>query len=53
LQTYGDITVFSKWRQSAVLDLLGAYWVHAYDDHLMGSIVVHNLVKIDAVVSIT
>jgi len=31
---------FSKWRQSATLGLLGAYWDHAYDDHLMGSIVV-------------
>jgi len=28
LQRYGDLTVFSKWRPSAILDLLGAYWDH-------------------------
>ena len=26
LQRYGDLTVFSKWRPSDILDLLGAYW---------------------------
>ena len=26
LQRYGDLTVFSKWRRSAILDFLGAYW---------------------------
>ena len=41
-----------KWRPSAILDLLGAYWDH-HHDHLMVSIVVQNLVEIDAVVSIT
>jgi len=25
LQRYGDLTVFSKWRTSAILDLSGAY----------------------------
>jgi len=25
---YGDLTVFSKWRLSAILDSLGAYWDH-------------------------
>jgi len=39
-----DLTVFSKWRPSAILDLLGA---------LMVSIVLQKLVEIDAVVSIT
>ena len=29
LQRYGDLTVFSKWRPSAILDLLGAYWDHS------------------------
>ena len=28
LQRYSDLTVFSKWRPSAILDLLGAYWDH-------------------------
>jgi len=28
LQRYSDLTVFSKWRSSAILDLLGAYWDH-------------------------
>jgi len=28
LQRYGDLTVFLKWRPSAILDLLGAYWDH-------------------------
>jgi len=27
-QIYGDLTVFSKWRPSAMLDWLGAYWEH-------------------------
>jgi len=26
LQRYSDLTVFSKWRPSAILHLLGAYW---------------------------
>ena len=26
LQRYVDLPVFSKWRPSAILDLLGAYW---------------------------
>ena len=34
------------------MDLLGAYWDN-HDDHLMVSIVVQNLVEIDAGVSIT
>jgi len=29
LQRYGDLTVFSKWRPSTILDLLGAYWDHS------------------------
>ena len=28
LRRYGDLTVFSKWRPSAILDLSGAYWDH-------------------------
>jgi len=28
LQRYSDLTVFSKWRPSAILDLLGAGWDH-------------------------
>ena len=28
LQRYGGLTVFSKWRPSAILDLLGADWDH-------------------------
>jgi len=28
LQRYSDLTVFSQWRPSAILDLLGAYWDH-------------------------
>jgi len=52
LQRYGDVTVFSKWRLSAMLDILGAIGT-THDDHLMVSIIVQNLVKVDAVVSIT
>ena len=44
---------FSKWRPSAILDLLGAYWDHLNDDHLVVSIASPNFVKTDAVVSIT
>jgi len=32
LQRYSDITVFSKWRPSAILDLLGADWDHPRRD---------------------
>jgi len=28
LQSYSDLTFFSKWRPSAILDLLGTYWDH-------------------------
>jgi len=28
LLRYDDLTVFSKWRPSAILDLSGAYWDH-------------------------
>ena len=28
LQRYSDLTVFSKWRPSAILDLLGVDWDH-------------------------
>ena len=28
LQRHSDLTVFSKWRPSAILDLLGADWDH-------------------------
>jgi len=28
LQSYNDLTFFSKWRPSAILDLLGADWDH-------------------------
>jgi len=51
LQKYSDLTVFSKWRPSAILDLLGTYW-DTHDDHLVVSIVLPNLIKIDALVSI-
>jgi len=44
--------VFSKWRPSAILDLLGAYWT-THDDLLMVSVAVQNLVEIDAVNTIT
>jgi len=27
-QRYSDLTVFSKWRPSAIFDLLGADWDH-------------------------
>jgi len=27
-QRYGDLSFFSKWRPSAILDLLSAYWDH-------------------------
>jgi len=47
LQRYGDVTVFSKWRLSAMLDILGAIGT-THDDHLMVSIIVQNLVKVDA-----
>jgi len=43
---YGDLTVFSSWVRWA---LTGT----TQDDHLVVSIVTPNLVKIDAVVSIT
>jgi len=52
LQRYGDVTVFSKWRLSAMLDILAAIGT-THDDHLMVSIIVQNLVKVDVVVSIT
>jgi len=42
---------FSKWQPFAILDLLGAYGT-THDYHLMVHIVMPNLVKIDAVVSI-
>ena len=38
---------FSKWRPSAILDLLGADWA-THDEFLLVSIVVQNLVEIDA-----
>ena len=28
LKRYGDLTDFAKWRPSAILDLVGAYWDH-------------------------
>jgi len=54
LQRYSDLTVFSKWEPSAILDLLGADRDHPRRllDGLY-RIVVQNLVEIDAVVSIT
>ena len=53
LQRYGDLTVFfSKWRLTAILDLLSAYWDHPRwpFDGLYRCV---HLVEIDAVVSIT
>jgi len=49
---YIDLTVFFKWRPSAILDLLAPIGT-TLDDHLVVSIVVQNLVEIDEVVSIT
>jgi len=52
LQRYGDLTVF----QNGGRPLSWICWAPietTHDDHLMVSIVVQNLVKIDAVVSIT
>jgi len=51
LLRYGDLTVFSKWRQSAILDLSGAYWA-TREDYLVVFIVEQNLVGIAAVLSI-
>jgi len=28
LHRYGDLTFFSKWQSSTILDLLGVYWDH-------------------------
>ena len=50
LQRYSDLKVYSKWGPSAILDLAPIGTTH--DDFLMVSIVVRNLVEIDAVVSI-
>jgi len=52
LQTYGDLTVFSKWRPSAILDLSGAYFGTTHEDYLVVFIVVLNLAGIAAVLSI-
>jgi len=54
LQIYGDLTVFfSKWRPSAILDLLGAYWDHPRRPLDGVYRCAKKLVEIDAVVSIT
>ena len=45
LQRYSDLTFFSKWLPSAILDLLGADW-----DNPRRVYVVQNLVEIDALV---
>ena len=52
LQRYGDLPVFSKWRPSAIW-ICWAPIGTTHDDHFMVSIIVQNLVEIDAVVSIT
>jgi len=51
LQRNGDLTFFSKWRPSAIL-ICWAPIGTIHDDHLMVSIVVQNLIEIDAWVSI-
>jgi len=54
-QTVSEIWRFNgflKWRPYAVLDLLGPIGT-THDEYLMVSIVVQNLVEIDAVVSLT
>ena len=51
LQRYSDLTVFSKWQPSAILDLLAPIWTTHYES-LMVSIFVQNLIEIDALVSI-
>ena len=51
LQRYSDLTAFSKWRPSAILDLLGADWDHPRRV-LDGLYRCANFVEIDAVVSI-
>jgi len=53
LQRYSDLTVFFKMAALRHLGFVGAPIGTTYDDHLMVSIVVQNLVEIDAVVSIT
>ena len=56
-QTVSEIWQFNgflKWRPYAVLDLLGPIGTTTtHDEYLMVSIVVQNLVEIDAVVSLT
>jgi len=39
---------YSKWQTSAILDLLDVYW-NTHDEYLVVSIVLQNLVGIDAV----
>jgi len=51
LQRYGDLTVFTKWRPSVILDLLARIRT-TDDDYSMVFIVMQNLVDIDEVVSI-
>jgi len=49
---YIAIFVIFKMAAAAILDLLDNYW-DTHGDHFMVSIVVQNLVEIDAVVSMT
>jgi len=48
---YGDFSIFSRWRPSAILDLCCVCWNHPRR-HLVVFITVQNLVGIDAVVLI-
>jgi len=52
LQRYSDLTVFFKMAAVRHLGFLGRLIGTTNDDHLMVSIVLQNLVEIDAVVSI-
>jgi len=53
LRRYGHLTVFPKWRPSAILDLLDrVFGQPAMNKYLVVSIIMQNLVEIDEVVSI-
>ena len=47
--TYGDFSIFPRWRQSAILDLLCMFRT-THEGHLVVFIILKNLVGIDAVV---
>jgi len=51
LRRYGDLTFFSKWRPSIILDFWARIWT-THDEHFVVFGVAQNLVGIDAVVLI-